>query len=67
MKAVASQYDLTSGRKLFEPKIQGSTKSLLSNISSAKLLNTPPSKKSIKHTNDDYEESPSASRKNLNS
>lgn len=46
MRAVSSQYDLTSGRKLFEPKLHNPSPSTLFNsVSGTKLINTSPSKK----------------------
>ena len=57
MKAVSSQYDLTSGRKLFEPKVQQSmfnATSILFKNTSTQEMNTPsPKVKSKRHYEDD--------------
>jgi hypothetical protein len=46
MRAVSSQYDLSSGRKLFEPKINETSDSLLNCVSVKKFIESPSYKKS---------------------
>jgi hypothetical protein len=46
MRAVSSQYDLSSGRKLFEPKINETSETLLNCGSVKKFIESPSYKKS---------------------
>jgi hypothetical protein len=46
MRAVSSQYDLSSGRKLFEPKINETSEILLNCVSVKKFIESPSYRKS---------------------
>ena len=68
MRAVSSQYDLTSGRKLFEPKLHNPSSSTLFNSAyGTKLINTPPSKKGYEYDDQSGKTSSPSLKKNTGS